>query len=311
MKPSRNIDRLIAIMAALRTPGSGCPWDLEQTFATIAPYTLEEAYEVADAIARGNLADLREELGDLLLQVVFHARMAEEQRAFDFGDVVAAITAKLLRRHPHVFAHVFGDARDLTPKTVELLWERIKAEEKREKVATASRKSKEHGHSSALAGVPIGLPALTRALKLQQKAGKVGFDWNDPQAVLAKIREEADEIAVEITSGDVKKAAAEVGDLLFAVVNLARHLKVDPEAAVRAANSKFERRFAAIESALLKRGKQPQDATLAEMDALWNAAKAAEALGYRTRPKAAKKSAAQSAKRAAQPSPRRAARASR
>ena len=265
MKPSRHIARLIEIMAALRTPGSGCPWDLEQTFATIAPYTLEEAYEVADAIGRGDLDDLREELGDLLLQVVFHARMAQEQGAFDFGDVVAAITEKLLRRHPHVF----GNARGATPDEVKVLWDRIKAEEKAQRGRPPER-------TTALAGVPVARPALTRALKLQAKAGKVGFDWNDPLAVLAKIREEADEIEAEIKSGDPTRAKAEVGDFLFAAVNLARHLDVEPEAALRVATVKFERRFAAIERALAKRGKAPQDATLAEMDALWDAAKAAE-----------------------------------
>lgn len=265
MKPSRDIARLLEIMAALRTPGTGCPWDLEQTFETIAPYTLEEAYEVADAVARRDLADLREELGDLLLQVAFHARMAEEQGAFDFGGVVEAITQKLLRRHPHVF----GDAKGLSPKEVEALWDRIKAEEKAERSVPAER-------TGALAGVPVVLPALTRALKLQAKAGKVGFDWNDPMAVLAKIREECGEIEAEIAAGECKKAAAEVGDLLFAVVNLARHLDADPEATLRATNQKFECRFAAIEQALAAKGKAPQDATLAEMDALWDAAKAAE-----------------------------------
>jgi ATP diphosphatase len=264
MEPSREIARLIEIMAALRTPGTGCPWDLEQDFATIAPYTLEEAYEVADAIARGDLADLREELGDLLLQVVFHARMAEEQGAFDFGDVVHTITEKLLRRHPHVF----GDARGLTPEGVKQLWERIKIEEK------ASKGSDEP--AGALAGVPVSLPALTRALKLQQKAGKVGFDWNDPMAVLAKIREEADEIEAAIRAGERGHAAAEVGDLLFAVVNLARHLDADPEAVLRTTNRKFERRFASIERTLAARGKSPRESTLAEMDALWDEAKAAE-----------------------------------
>ena len=263
MEASRDITQLLEIMAALRTPGTGCPWDLEQNFATIAPYTLEEAYEVADAIARGDLADLREELGDLLLQVVFHARMAEEQGAFDFGGVVEAITEKLLRRHPHVF----GDQRGLSAKAVEGLWQRIKSEEK------AAKPDRDSG---TLAGVPVGLPALTRALKLQQKAGKVGFDWNDPLAVLAKIREEADEIEADLKNGKRDAAAAEVGDLLFAVANLARHLDADPETTLRAANQKFERRFAAIESALAARGKKPRDADLAEMDALWNAAKAAE-----------------------------------
>ena len=230
MTPSRDIDRLLEIMAALRRPETGCPWDLAQNFSTIAPYTLEEAYEVADAIARGDLADLKEELGDLLLQVVFHARMAEEQGAFDFGDVVQAITEKLIRRHPHVF----GDERLKTPRAVEGLWERIKAEEK------ASGKTA--GQEGALSGVPVALPGLTRALKLQIKTA----------------------------------TAAEVGDLLFAVVNLARHFSVDPEGVLRQTNQKFERRFASIERALAARGKAPQDSTLAEMDALWNEAKEAE-----------------------------------
>ena len=269
MKPSRDIARLLEIMAALRTPGTGCPWDLEQSFSTIAPYTLEEAYEVADAIARGDLADLRDELGDLLLQVVFHARMAQEQGAFDFGGVVEAITEKLIRRHPHVF----GDARNLSPKQVEGLWDRIKAEEKAERAVHDGRAGEETG---ALAGVPVAMTALTRALKLQDKAGKVGFDWNDPLAVLSKIREECDEIEVEIVSGDRAKAAAEAGDLLFAVVNLARHLDADPEAALRAANQKFMRRFSSIERALAAQGKRPQDATLAEMGSLWDEAKAEE-----------------------------------
>jgi ATP diphosphatase len=263
MSPSRDIERLLAIMAALRTPKTGCPWDLEQNFATIAPYTIEEAYEVADAIARGDLNDLEEELGDLLLQVVFHARMAQEQDAFDFGDVVETLSAKLIRRHPHVF----GDAGKQTPQAVEGLWERIKAEEK------AARGPAESG---ALAGVPVAFPALTRALKLQSKASKVGFDWNDPRAVLHKIREEADEIEAALDGNDTAGAAAEVGDLLFAAVNLARHLRADPEAVLRQTNQKFERRFAAIESALAAKGKAPQDATLAEMDVLWDEAKAQE-----------------------------------
>jgi nucleoside triphosphate diphosphatase len=264
LKPSRDIARLIEIMAALRTPGSGCPWDLEQNFQSIAPYTIEEAYEVADAIARGDMDDLKDELGDLLLQVAFHARMAEEQGAFAFGDVVETVTAKLIRRHPHVFA----DAEGRTAKAVEGLWERIKADEKAERG--------EVGPAGALDGVPVALPALTRALKLQVKAGRVGFDWNDPRAVLAKIREEADEIEAELDNTDKAKAAAEVGDLLFAVVNLARHLRADPEGLLRATNGKFERRFASIERALAARGKTPQDATLAEMDKLWDEAKAGE-----------------------------------
>jgi nucleoside triphosphate diphosphatase len=266
MTPSRDIGRLIEIMAALRTPKTGCPWDLEQNFATIAPYTLEEAYEVADAIARNDLDDLEDELGDLLLQVVFHARMAQEQGAFDFGDVVKAITEKLIRRHPHVF----GDQNARNPQAVKVLWEDIKAQEKRQKAANG--RPAEQG---ALAGVPVALPALTRALKLQTKASRVGFDWNDPRAVLRKIREEADEIEAAL-DGDEADAAAEVGDLLFAAVNLARHLHADPEAVLRQTNQKFERRFAEIERALATQGKAPQDATLAEMDVLWDEAKARE-----------------------------------
>ena len=276
MKPSRDINQLIAIMAALRTPGTGCPWDLEQNFETIAPYTIEEAYEVADAIARGSLADLREELGDLLLQVVFHARMAEEQGAFAFGDVVEEITTKLVRRHPHVF----GDAKGLTPDAVKGLWAAIKAEERREKAARADDSEREADiRSGALAGVPVNLPTLARALKLQEKASAVGFDWHDPRAVLSKMREEIDEIGDALDAGDDKAVAGEIGDLLFAVVNLARHLKVDPDGALRGTNVKFERRFASIERSLAARGKTPTDATLAEMDALWDEAKAAEKSG--------------------------------
>jgi len=272
VKPSRDIARLIEIMAALRTPGTGCPWDLEQSFRTIAPYTLEEAYEVADAIARGDLDDLKDELGDLLLQVAFHARMAEEQGAFDFGGVVEAITDKMIRRHPHVF----GDAQGLSAGAVKDLWHDIKAQET---AAKAERRAGRNPAEGALAGVPVALPALTRALKLQQKASKVGFDWNDPRAVLAKIREEADEIEAALDAGDKRHAAAETGDLLFAVVNLARHLDADPESVLRMTNQKFERRFAWIERALRQRGKTPSLATLAEMDALWDAAKAAEKAG--------------------------------
>jgi ATP diphosphatase len=270
VKPSRDIARLIEIMAALRTPGTGCPWDLEQDFETIAPYTLEEAYEVADAIARGDLAELKDELGDLLLQVVFHARMAEEQGAFDFADVVEAITTKLIRRHPHVFA----DADGKTAEAVKGLWERIKGDEK-----AAKAQGPAEPPAGALAGVPVALPALTRALKLQNKAGQVGFDWNDPRAVLAKIREEADEIEAALDADDAAHAATEVGDLLFAVVNLARHLNADPESVLRGTNVKFERRFASIERALAARGKTPKEASLAEMDALWDEAKEQEKAG--------------------------------
>jgi ATP diphosphatase len=273
--PSRDIARLIEIMAALRTAGTGCPWDLAQNFSTIVPYTIEEAYEVADAIERRDFDDLRDELGDLLLQVVFHARMAEEARLFGFGDVVQAITEKLVRRHPHVF----GDAGRLDTKAVNALWDKIKAQEKAERAArraTTGAQGARERSGGALAGVPVALPALTRALKLQEKAGKVGFDWNDPLAVLAKIREEADEIATELASGEARAAREEVGDLLFAVVNLARHLGADPEAALRATNEKFERRFGYIEETLAAAGKAPDQSTLAEMDELWNEAKRRE-----------------------------------
>jgi ATP diphosphatase len=278
MRASRDLADLLAIMAALRTPETGCPWDLAQTFATIAPYTIEEACEVADAIAHGDLEDLRDELGDLLLQVVFHARMAEERGAFDFGDVVGAITGKLVRRHPHVF----GEAGALPVEAVNANWERIKAEEKAERAAR--RPGGASAPDSALAGVPSGLPALARALKLQDKAAKVGFDWGEPGPVLAKIQEEAAEIADAVAAGERDAVAGEVGDLLFAAVNLARHLDVDPEMALRATNAKFERRFGAIETALTAAGKRPQDATLAEMDALWDAAKAAERFDDTTKP---------------------------
>jgi ATP diphosphatase len=269
--PSSDIARLLEIMAALRTPATGCPWDLEQNFSTIAPYTIEEAYEVADAIERRDFDDLRDELGDLLLQVVFHARIAEEARLFEFGDVVQAITEKLVRRHPHVF----GNAGRLDTEAVNASWDRIKAQEKAERSARRAidpKDVREH-NNGALAGVPVTLPALTRALKLQEKAGKVGFDWNDPMAVLAKIREEADEIAAELASGEARAAQQEVGDLLFAVVNLARHLGADPEAVLRSTNEKFERRFGHIEQTLAAAGKTPEQSTLAEMDELWNEAK--------------------------------------
>src|SRR3954470_24160105 len=271
MKPSRDIVGLIEIMAALRTPGSGCPWDLEQNFSTIAPYTIEEAYEVADAIARGDLDDLREELGDLLLQVVYHARMAEEQHAFAFGDVVEAITRKMIRRHPHVFADKDGN---IQPAGVKSAWERIKAEEKAERAAR--RPPEQTEHKSLLAGVKAGQPALTRAMELQRKASTVGFDWNDPRAVLAKIREEAHEIEAALDRDDSEGLAEETGDLMFALVNLARHVDADPEAALRATNAKFERRFGFIERALEAQGRTLEQASLAEMDALWNAAKSEE-----------------------------------
>lgn len=267
--PSRDIARLIEIMVALRTPGTGCPWDLEQTFATIAPYTIEEAYEVAEAIARDDLDDLKDELGDLLLQVVFHARMAEEQNAFAFGDVVEAIVTKMIRRHPHVFGEKAGR---MTAEDVAGSWSRIKNEEKAERAA----RRREVAPSSLLSGVKEGQPALARAMELQRKASTVGFDWNDPRAVLNKIREEADEIEAALEGGDARQIADETGDLLFAAVNLARHAGVDPEMALRGTSAKFERRFGYIERTLASRGVALGDSTLSEMEALWNEAKRVE-----------------------------------
>ena len=277
MQPGRDISALIDIMARLRDPNAGCAWDIQQTFETIAPYTIEEAYEVAEAIARGDRHDICDELGDLLLQVVFHARMAEEEGAFAFPDVVEAVTRKMIRRHPHVF----GPEEARTPHLVKGLWEKIKAEEKAEKAAR-------HGGelpSGLLDAISIAMPPMLRAVKLQQKAGTVGFDWNDPRAVLAKIREELDELEVEMDraeSGVVTKAEArtsieaELGDVLFALANLGRHLDIDPDAAVRATNEKFRRRFSYIERKLEEAGRHPKDATLNEMEALWQEAKSAD-----------------------------------
>jgi MazG family protein len=272
------IDRLLAVMAALRTPGTGCPWDLEQTFETIAPYTIEEAYEVADAIARNDLADLKDELGDLLLQVVYHSRIAEEKAAFAFPDVVEAITHKMIRRHPHVF----GSAEERAAGAAPDFWARIKAEEKAEKARERSRLSPSTEARGAekpglLDDVPVALPALTRALKLQDKAARVGFDWPSLTPVFDKMREELGELEAEITNGaDTAEIEAEFGDLLFVVANVARHLKLDPEAALRRANEKFRRRFAHIERRLAEQGRSPEQSDLAEMDALWDEAKTAE-----------------------------------
>jgi nucleoside triphosphate diphosphatase len=281
MTPSRDISRLIEIMAQLRTPVTGCPWDLEQNFATIAPYTIEEAFEVADAIARGDLQDLRDELGDLLLQVVYHARMAEEQKAFDFGDVVEAITKKMIRRHPHVFADKDGN---LSSADVKGAWDRIKAEEKAERAAQRleadgepkSLEAKSLEAKSLLASVKTGQPPLARAVALQREASTVGFDWNDPRAVLQKIREEADEIEAALYRNDADELAEETGDILFAVANLARHLNVDPGTALRITNAKFERRFAFIERTLAAQGRSLQETSLDEMDELWTQAKREE-----------------------------------
>lgn len=254
----RSITTLIAIMKALRTPLTGCPWDLEQNFSTIAPYTIEEAYEVADAIEHGDRAALAEELGDLLLQVVYHAQLAGEEGAFEFHDVVAGICTKLVRRHPHVF----GEERTRSAAAAKGVWEEIKGRE------TASRKEKARG---TLDGVPVALPALTRSHKLQAKAARVGFDWPSGEQVIEKIAEEAG----ELLAAPVSRREQEFGDLLFSLANLARHLDVDPEAALRGANAKFERRFSHIESRLAAAGRSPSQATLAEMDALWDEAKAA------------------------------------
>jgi ATP diphosphatase len=272
MLPSRDIKGLLDIMAALRTPGTGCPWDLEQNFASIAPYTIEEAYEVTDAIARGDLPDMCDELGDLLLQVVFHARMAEEQGAFTFADVVEAITRKMIRRHPHVFADEDGV---ITPEHVTGAWERIKAEEKAER---AARRPPEQytPAKSLLSGVKTGQPALSRAMELQRKASSVGFDWNDPREVLRKIREEADEIEAALDHGNVDELTDETGDLLFVLVNLARHVGVDPDLALRGTNAKFERRFGYVEQTLAAQGRSLEQASLQEMDALWDEAKTKE-----------------------------------
>jgi ATP diphosphatase len=274
MKPSTDITRLLEIMAALRTPGTGCPWDLEQDFASITPYTLEEAYEVVDAIERGDLADLRDELGDLLLQVVFHARMAEEQGAFAFGDVVEAITKKLIRRHPHVF----GSTRDLSPEEVKSLWDSIKAQEKAERKAERARMglSPEAHEAGFLGGISTALPALTRAQKLTAKAAKVGFDWPDATQVIDKIHEELDEVKEAASSKDRDRIEDEIGDLLFSVTNLARHFGIDPEQALRRTNAKFERRFRAVEHGLGKQHRRLDEASLEEMERLWVAAKMAE-----------------------------------
>jgi tetrapyrrole methylase family protein/MazG family protein/ATP diphosphatase len=268
--------RLVEIMARLRSPEGGCPWDLEQTFATIAPYTVEEAYEVADAIERGDLADLKDELGDLLLQVVFHARMAEEQGAFDFADVAAAINDKMVRRHPHVFGDVTH--KDVAEQT--RAWETIKAGERAAKreLGRADQPASllDEAPPSLLDEVPVALPALTRAVKLSKRAARVGFVWPSAAEVLAKLHEEVAELEAEVAAGDLAKAREELGDVLFVCANLARELDVDPEAALRTTNAKFVRRFNYIEAELASRGSSPEQSDLAEMDALWDAAKAAE-----------------------------------
>ncbi|HET6378000.1 MAG TPA: nucleoside triphosphate pyrophosphohydrolase [Methylocella sp.] len=277
MQPSRDIRRLVEIIEALRHPETGCAWDRQQTFETIVPYTLEEAYEVADAAARGDMDSLRDELGDLLLQVVYHSRIAEELGYFDFGQVVETITQKMIRRHPHVF----GERVRLSPGELESLWDAIKEKEKLGKSAMAGAAGGEHNGSnvtqaSVLDGVPLALPALTRATKLQSRAASAGFDWDGAKQVIEKIREELAEIEAALAAGKPGAIEEEIGDLLFSTVNLARHAKASPEAAVRRANAKFERRFRFIENALARLGKTPREATLQEMEELWSIAKQAE-----------------------------------
>lgn len=268
--PAPSIDALLEIMAALRHPDTGCPWDKVQTFETIAPYTIEEAYEVGDAIARGDLADLKDELGDLLLQVVYHARIAEEAGAFTFAEVVGAISEKMVRRHPHVFGTDEERAAGAAPG----FWERIKAEERAAKAAERQRlRQPAAGTGRHLDDVPSNLPALMQAVKLQKHAGRVGFDWPSLGPVMAKMREELGEVDEAIESGDVDSVREEFGDLLFVMANVARHLKIDPEAALAATNAKFRRRFARIEDGLDECGRTLEDATLEDMDALWNQAK--------------------------------------
>jgi len=260
--PTGGMPRLIEIMRALRDPNAGCPWDIEQTFQTIAPYTIEEAYEVADAIERQNWSELRGELGDLLLQSVYHTQMASEAGLFDFDDVANDISDKMVARHPHVFGE---ESRDKSADQQTQDWEKIKA---------AERAAKQRG--GVLDDVALGLPALMRAVKLQKRAARVGFDWPDISMVVDKIVEEARELSEAQDENDHAHLAEEYGDLLFVIANLGRHLKIDPEEALRSANNKFTRRFRFIEAELKKRGKSPEYSDLKEMDALWDAAKAAE-----------------------------------
>jgi ATP diphosphatase len=258
-------------MAALRTPKSGCPWDLQQNFATIAPYTIEEAYEVADAIQRGDFDDLRDELGDLLLQVVYHARMAAELGEFAFGDVVEAITTKMIRRHPHVF----GDDEARTAGMAKGMWEKIKAEERAEKRAArlARGEEPEDNGKGYLDSVPLALPALTRALKLQEKAARVGFDWSEAAPILDKIEEEIGELREALQQGEAASIKDEFGDTLFALVNLGRHLGLDSEAALTGTNEKFRSRFHHVQRAVESAGQSLDAASLEEMEALWQQAK--------------------------------------
>lgn len=267
------LDDLLHLMARLRDPQYGCPWDLKQSYASIVPHTLEEAYEVADAIERGDLAHLPGELGDLLFQVVYYSQLAKEEGRFDFAAVVDGITRKLIRRHPHVFpdGDLYGapDMPKLAEAAIKQRWEEIKAEERAEKAAAPQQ-------LSLLDDVPHALPALSRAAKLQKRAAQVGFDWPEALPVVDKVREELDEVLEAMSENDPEAIMEEIGDVLLVVVNLARHLKVDPEAALRQANGKFERRFRFIEDALRASGRRPEEYSLDELDALWGEAKRAE-----------------------------------
>jgi len=273
MEASKDISRLIEIMAALRHPETGCPWDIVQTFESIKPYTIEEAYEVSDAIERKDMDDLCDELGDLLLQVVFHARMAEEAGDFSFGDVVEAITSKMIRRHPHVFAVSDAD----TQGAVKLQWDQIKSEEKRVRAERrAKRGISEDFKAGYLGSVQRSFPALTEALKLQERAAKVGFDWSTAEPILDKIEEEIGELRAALKEGNTSQVSDELGDLIFAVVNIGRHVDADPEQALRGTNTKFRRRFGHIEQTLEAAGETLREATLERMEEIWQAAKAIE-----------------------------------
>lgn len=273
MEASTDITRLLDIMAALRNPETGCPWDIVQTFETIKPYTIEEAYEVADAIERNDPDDLCDELGDLLLQVVFHARIAEEAGLFNFGDVVTAITTKMIRRHPHVFARSDAD----TPETVKLQWDAIKRQEKQERAERrAHNGANEDFKQGHLGGVQRSFPALTEALKLQEQAAKVGFDWTEAEPILDKVEEEIGELREALKAGKQDKISDELGDLIFALVNIGRHVGAEPEQALRGTNSKFRRRFNHIETELHANGEDLKAATLVRMEELWQAAKQIE-----------------------------------
>jgi len=267
---SRSLDRLLEIMARLRDPERGCLWDIEQTFETIAPYTIEEAYEVADAIARNDLGDLRDELGDLLLQVVFHSQMADEAGHFAFDEVADAISEKMVRRHPHVFGD--GDVTGLEQQRLE--WEDQKAEERAHKSST---RGQDASAMSALDGVPVSLPALLRAEKLSKRAARIGFDWPAASDVLAKIEEETDEVRAEIEAGDNDRLSEEIGDLLFTCANLARKSGIDPETALHGANRRFESRFRQLESELRTQDREPSTMALADLEAVWQAVKRAQA----------------------------------